>query len=364
LSAVPAGSVHPTSDKEKDTMTTMPDRITGGVDTHLDVHVAAALDHIGGLLGVESFPATAAGYRQLRDWLGGFGAVVLVGVEGTGSYGAGLTRHLLDAGVEVVEVDRPNRQERRRAGKSDPADAIEAARAALSGRAKGKAKSRDGNVEAIRVLRVAKLSARKDRTRALNQLRSLVSTAPEDLRAQLRGLSIFRLVNKVIGFRPAGRTDVVNATKIALRTLARRVVELDGEIAELDALIGPLVEDLAPALLERPGIGPDTASALLVAAGDNPGRLRNERSFAHLCGASPLDASSGKQQRHRLNRSGDRQANAALWRIVMSRLSFDKATQTYLERRTNEGLTKLEAMRCLKRYVAREVFYLLPKQVA
>jgi len=342
----------------------MPDSVTGGVDTHLDVHVAAALDHIGGLLGVESFPADAAGYRRLLAWLASFGTVAVVGVEGTGSYGAGLTRHLLSQGVEVVEVDRPNRQERRRAGKSDPADAIEAARAAASGRAKGKAKTRDGSVEAIRVLRVAKCSARKDRTRALNQLRSLVSTAPDELRAQLRGLSIFRLVRRVAGLRPAGRTDVVNATKIAMRTLARRVVELDAEIAELDALIEPLVAETAPELLARPGVGPDSAGALLVAAGDNPERLRSERSFAHLCGVSPLDASSGKQQRHRLNRGGDRQANAALWRIVMSRLSFDPASQLYLERRTKEGLSKLEAMRCLKRYVAREVFYLLPTQGA
>jgi transposase len=277
----------------------MPDSVTGGVDTHLDVHVAAALDHIGGLLGVESFPADAAGYRRLLAWLAGFGTVGVVGVEGTGSYGAGLTRYLLSASVEVVEVDRPNRQERRRAGKSDPADAIEAARAAASGRAKGKAKTRDGNVEAIRVLRVAKCSARKDRTRALNQLRSLVSTAPDELRAQLRGLSIFRLVHRVAGLRPAGRTDVVNATKIAMRTLARRVQELDAEIAELDALIVPLVAETAPELLARPGVGPDSAGALLVAAGDNPQRLRTERSFAHLCGVSPLDASSGKQQRHR-----------------------------------------------------------------
>ena len=345
-------------------MTTMPDSVTGGVDTHLDVHVAAALNHIGGLLGVESFAADAAGYRCLLTWLASFGTVRVVGVEGTGSYGAGLTRHLLSQGVEVVEVDRPNRQERRRAGKSDPADAIEAARAAASGRAKGKAKTRDGNVEAIRVLRVAKCSARKDRTRALNQLRSLVSTAPDELRAQLRGVTIFRLVHCVAGLRPAGRTDVVNATKIAMRTLVRRVLELDADIAELDALIAPLVAETAPELLARPGVGPDSAGALLVAAGDNPGRLRTERSFAHLCGVSPLDASSGKQQRHRLNRGGDRQANAAVWRIVMSRLSFDPASQLYLERRTKEGLSKLEAMRCLKRYVAREVFYLLPAQGA
>ena len=345
-------------------MTTMPDQITGGVNTHLDVHVAAALDAIGGLLGVESFPADGPGYRRLLAWLQSFGTVVLVGVEGTGSYGAGLTRHLHNNGMRVVEVDRPNRQERRRAGKSDPLDAIEAARAALSGQAKSSPKTRNGSVEAIRVLRVARSSARKDRVRALNQLRSLVSTAPEELRAEFRGLSIFRLVNKAAGLRPNDRTDVVNATKLAMRTLARRVRAIDAETAELDAVLRPLVVATAPDLVTLKGVGPDTAGALVVAAGDNPDRLRNEATFAHLCGVSPLDASSGKQLRHRLNRGGDRQANAALWRIVMTRMSSDPRTQRYVERRCKEGLTKSEAMRCLKRYVAREVFYyLVPLQV-
>jgi transposase len=339
----------------------MPDTITGGVDTHLDVHVAAALDAIGGLLGVESFPADGPGYRRLLAWLQSFGTVALVGVEGTGSYGAGLTRHFHDKGVRVVEVDRPNRQERRRTGKSDPLDAIEAARAAQSGRAKSAPKTRNGSVEAIRVLRVARASARKDRVRALNQLRSLVSTAPEELRRELRGLSIFVLVNKAASLRPNDRTDVVNANKLAMRSLARRVRDIDAEVAEIDAVLRPLVTATAPDLVALYGVGPDTAGALLVAAGDNPDRLRNEATFAHLCGASPLDASSGKQLRHRLNRGGDRQANAALWRIVLVRMSSDPRTRRYVERRCKDGLTKPEAMRCLKRYVAREVFYYLPK---
>ncbi len=340
-------------------MNTLAETITAGVDTHLDVHVAAALNSVGRLLGVESFPTDSAGYRRLLAWLQSLGTVALVGVEGTGSYGAGLTRHLLGKGVRVVEVDRPNRQERRRAGKSDPLDAIEAARAALSGRAKGSPKTRNGSVEAIRVLRVARSSARKDRTRALNELRSLISTAPEELRSELRGLSIFRLVNKAAALRPAGRTDVTNATKLAMRSLARRVRDIDAEVAEIDAVLGPLVAETAPDLLTLNGVGTDSAGALLVAAGDNPDRLRNEATFARLCGVSPLDASSGKQQRHRLNRGGDRQANAALWRIVLVRLRWDPKTQAYVERRCKEGLTKLEAIRCLKRYVAREVFYYL-----
>ena len=204
------------------TMTTMPDGVTGGVDTHLEVNVVAALNSIGGLLGVESFPTTPAGYRRLLTWLHRFGEVERVGVEGSSSYGAGLTRYLLDQGVAVVEVDRPNRQKRRRQGKTDSFDAVSAARAAQSGDATAQAKTQDGNVEAIRVLRVARASARKARTQALNQLRSLISTSPDELRAHLRGLSITAVVDTAAGLRPAGRSDVVGATKLALRTLARR----------------------------------------------------------------------------------------------------------------------------------------------
>jgi len=341
--------------------TNMGTQITGGVDTHLDVHVAAALDAHGALVGTASFATTPTGYHELLSWLASLGEVVLVGVEGTGSYGAGLARYLETVGVAVVEVDRPNRQRRRRAGKSDTHDAISAARAAFAGDALGVPKTRDGNVEAIRVLRLARGSARRDRTRALNQMRALITTAPDELRAQLRGLTIPRLVRAAAGFRPGGRTDVANANRLALKTLARRVLELDDEIETLDELLTPLVAETAPEMLERVGVGTDTAGALLVAAGENTSRIRNERSFARLCGAAPLDASSGKQQRHRLNRGGDRQANSALWRIVITRLSYDPAARRYLQRRCAEGKTKAEAIRCLKRYVARELYTCLPK---
>ena len=343
-------------------MTTMPLRVTGGVDTHLDVHVAAALDHQGGLLGVESFETTPAGYRRLLRWLGAFGEVELVGVEGTGSYGAGLTRHLHADGVRVVEVDRPNRQRRRRRGKSDPQDAITAARAAQSGDAVGQAKTRNGNVEAMRVLRVARSSARKARTQALNQMRSIISTAPEPIRAELRDLNVYRLLEHAAAYRPGQRRDVASLTKLTLRMLARRAQALEAEVAELDAILEPLVVDTAPELVARLGIGTECASALLVAAGDNPERLRNEATFAHLCGASPLDASSGKHERHRLNRGGDRQANSALWKIVITRMVYDPRTRDYIERRVKDGLTKKEAIRCLKRYIAREVYNQLPRQ--
>jgi transposase len=330
--------------------------ITGGVDTHADVHVAAALDPIGGLLGVQEFPATAAGYARLLDWLGGFGTVCLVGIEGTGSYGAGLTRHVTAAGVRVVEVDRSDRQDRRRQGKSDPLDAVSAARAAQSGRARGAPKGRDGTVEAIRALMVAKRSARSERIQTINQARALILTGPGDLRARFAKHTVTALVAETASLRPRPGDVVGYATRIALRELGRRAEFLGSQLERLDELIVPLVTARAPGLLDLYGIGAHTAALLLIAAGDHPERLRSEAAWAHLCAAAPIPASSGKTVRHRLNPGGDRQANHALWRIVFTRMGSDPATRAYAERRTAEGKSKAEIMRCLKRYVAREVY--------
>ena len=333
--------------------------VTGGVDTHLDVHVAAALDHNGGVLGVESFPTTPAGYRDLHDWLVGFGELTRVGVEGTGAYGAGLARFLQRAGVEVIEVDRPNRQERRRHGKSDQLDAVEAARSALGGRCRAVAKTGDGAMEAMRALLVAKRSGRQARVRSLNQIRHLTFTAPDDLRARLQPLPTGQLASATARLRPSG--DVVaSATKLALRTLGRRVLDLDAELAIIDDALGELVADTAPGLLALHGVGVDTAAILLVAAGDNPDRIRSEAAWAHLCGVAPIPASSGKVTRHRLNAGGNRQANHALWRIVITRMSSEPRTRAYVQRRVEEGLTKREIIRVLKRYVARETWRHLP----
>jgi transposase len=330
--------------------------ITGGVDTHAEVHVAAALDPVGGLLGVREFPVTAAGYAGLLGWLGGFGTVALVGVEGTGSYGAGLTRHLAAAGVRVVEVDRSDRQDRRRAGKSDPLDAVSAARAALSGRARGAPKGRDGEVEAIRALMVARRSARAERTQAVNQARALIMTGPEDLRARFARHTAARLVTGLAALRPRPGGAAGYATRVALRELGLRAQFLDAQAGRLDELIIPLVTGRAPGLLALHGVGPDTAALLLIAAGDHPQRLRSEAAWAHLCGVAPIPASSGKITRRRLNPGGNRQANHALWRIVITRMASHPATRAYVERRTAEGLTKKEIIRCLKRYVARQVY--------
>ena len=331
--------------------------VTGGVDTHLDVHVAAAVDGNGGVLGVESFATTTVGFAELCDWFAGFGPLARVGVEGTGAYGAGVARHLRSRGVEVIEVDRPNRQLRRRAGKSDTIDAIEAARAALSGRASGIAKTADGDVEAIRALLVARRSGRNVRIKYLNQIRHLGFTAPDDLREQLRGVHRDHLARTAAALRPtAGSDTVMYATKLAIATLGRRVLALEADTRRLDQLLDQLVRRTAPTLVEVYGVGIHTAAILLAAAGDNPHRLTSEAAFAHLCGVAPIPASSGKTNRYRLNPGGNRQANHALWRIVFTRMSSDERTRKYVARRLGEGRTTKEIMRILKRYVAREIY--------
>jgi len=341
-------------------MTTATGFVTGGVDTHGQTHHAAVLDAVGRQLGDREFPATPAGYRALLAWLGEQGRLERVGVEGTGAYGAALARHLRAQGVAVVEVDRPDRKARRAKGKSDPLDAYAAARAALSGTATGAPKSRDGCVEAIRTLRVARSGAVKARSQAINQLKSLLITAPAQLREQLRHLSTTALLATCARLRPTDElADPEQATKTALRRLARRHQHLSEEITDADRELSNLVAATAPKLLAAFGVGVEVAGQLLTSAGDNPDRLRSEAAFAHLCGVAPIPASSGRTDRHRLNRGGDRAANNALYIIVLVRLRYDPRTREYMQRRTKQGLSKAEIIRCLKRYVAREVFHML-----
>jgi transposase len=335
-------------------------RVIVGVDTHKDVHVASAKDEVGRSLGRMTIPASEAGYRALLAWSRGLGPVQAFGVEGTGCYGAGLARHLRREGEVVVEVIRPNRQTRRRHGKSDPADADAAASAVISGEANGVPKSGDGVVEMIRVLRVARTTAIRSRTQAVNALHGLVVTAPRELRETLQVLSGPRLVRTCAAFRPGVLVDPAQATKMALRSLGIRSLALQREVKELDRELERLTHEACPDLLGVYGTGADTAGALLLAAGDNPERLRSEAAFAKLCGVSPVEASSGKVTRHRLNRGGDRHANSALHRIVMVRLRWrHQATIDYVMRRTAEGKSKREIVRCLKRYVAREIYGVL-----
>jgi transposase len=331
--------------------------VFGGVDTHGRTHHAAAIDGAGRLLGDAEFAATSAGYAALLAWLTASGRVVKIGVEGTGTYGAGLARHLAAQGVTVIEVDRPDRKTRRRQGKSDPIDAVAAARAVLAGTATGAPKTRTGPVEAIRALRVARRGAVKARTAALNQAHGLLVSAPEAQRAELAGLTTTALIARCAGFRidPARLLEPVMATRAALRAIARRVQALEEEIALADARLRPAVTSVAPRTAALFGAGPDVAGQLLATAGDNPERLRSEAALAHLTGISPLPASSGRTDRHRLNRGGDRAANSAIHRIVLCRMRHHEATRAYVARRTAQGLSKKEIMRCLKRYVVREV---------
>ena len=339
-------------------MTLIERRVTGGVDTHDDVHVAAVLDSATGRqLGTQSFATTAAGYTGLVCWMQDLGGVDCVGIESTGSWGAGLARHLTATGIDIVEVDRPDRKARRHDGKSDPTDAIAAARAALSGRATAIPKTHDGTVEAIRTLEIVYHAATLDRTRAINQFKALIVTAPDGLRQRLRdGLSLTEQLGKARRFADNHPDPIELQTRYALRELARRIGFLNDQTERIESRMADLVAVHAPALLGLFGVGPHAAAQLLIAAGDNPQRLRSEAAFAKLCGVCPLPASSGKTNRHRLNRGGDRRANNALFTIVLVRMRYDHDTRAYVERRTTEGKTRREIMRCLKRFVAREVY--------
>jgi transposase len=330
-----------------------------GVDTHKDEHVAVVVDKLGVRIGQRNLPTTNVGYVSLERWASGLGEIDAFGVEGTGSYGAGLARFLRGQGHKVIEVNRPDRSTRRRLGKSDPTDAEMAARAVLAGVARNRPKSGVDEVEMIRMLKSTKDSAMKGRTQAINQMKAFTVTAPVELRAVLRGLTTNQLVARCARWRHGQLGTPTAAAKYALQSLARRHIQLTREIEALDAQLARLTAAFAPALMESFGIGPDTAAALLVTAGSNPERLKSEAAFAALCGVSPVPASSGKTNRYRLNRGGDRQANAALYRVVIVRLRYDDRTRIYFQRRMEEGKTKTEVIRCLKRYVAREVFTIL-----
>jgi transposase len=335
--------------------------VFGGVDTHKRTHTAVALDANGVELGTAGFAATAAGYRRLHAFLDGFGPIEKVGIEGTSSYGAGISDYLSARGVAVREVNVADHAGRRRAGKNDPIDALAAARAVLSGTAAAHPKGADGPVAALRALHLARRSAVEARTDTIRQIKAMATTAPESVRAPLRELDNRKLLAALEAWTcPDPRLDQVpDATRLALKALAERARFLETQTAALDENIKTLLPQINPALLAIKGVGPDTAARLLITAGQHPERIHSEAAFAKLCGAAPLEASSGETTRHRLNRGGDRQANAALWLIVRCRMSYDKRTKTYIDQRTQQGKNKKEIMRCLKRYVAREIYHAL-----
>lgn len=337
----------------------LPVEVILGVDTHRDTHAVVLVDLLGRLVDVETFPTSRAGTRALITWARQRGTVKRAGVEGTGSFGAGLTRALRLEGIEVVEVTRAARVGGRHRGKNDTRDAEAAARSVLSGQATAEPKGRDGIVESIRVLRNTRASAVKARTQAILHIKNLIVTAPDELREQLTGLTNKQLVTRCARMHRSSRRDSLATTKQALRSLARRHRLLDEEIAELDASLADLTAKAAPRLLAEPGIGPEIAARLLLVAGDNPTRLRNDAALAALCGASPIEASSGKTIRYRLNRGGDRQGNSALWLIANNRMLHHPQTRGYVDRRTTEGKTTKEIRRCLMRHIARGIYPLL-----
>lgn len=343
-------------------MSTMPDgalEVILGVDTHELEHVAAVIDGRGRLLGTGAFPANRAGFVELLAWTRSWGRVGQAGVEGTGSFGVNLTRFLVEQGLDVVEVTRPNRRSRRHLGKSDPLDAEVAARAVLSGEATAVPKSREGIVESIRVLHVARRSAIKARTQTGQQIRSLIITAPSEIHDELASLRLDEQINRCRRFRVGTSRITLAATKRALRTLATRWAALDHEVRELDRDLNALTRMAAPRLLAQPGIGTETAARLLILASDNPERLRSDAALAALCGASPVEASSGKTKRHRVNHGGDRQGNNALWTIANNRLIHHPETRAYATRRTAQGLSRKEILRCIMRALARRLYPLL-----
>lgn len=338
--------------------------IVVGIDTHADQHTAAAVNALGQIVATIEIPTTREGFKGLLRWAQRLGRFERAGVEGCGSYGAGLARFLIEAGVEVIEVDRPNRQRRRRRGKSDLTDAESAARSVLAGEATTVPKDTSGRVESVRLLHLTRRSAVKAKTQAGNQMRDIILTAPESLRSQLRNLTTRVRVRTCAKWRPGPVTDPASAARRCLRDLARRWLALHDEIAQLETDLKRILNELVPNLLAESGVGIDVAAKLVIAAGENPQRLRTEAAFSALCGASPVEASSGKHTSHRLSRGGNRQANNALHTVVMHRTRTCDETKTYIAKRRADGKTDRAIRRCLKRALARRFHRIILNDLA
>ena len=331
-------------------------RVVVGVDTHKYVHVAVAIDELGTVLDARSFSADSGGYTQLLDWAASLGGRLTFAIEGTGSYGAGLTSAVRRRDIGAIEVMRTDRRDRRLRGKSDTLDAENAARAVLAGNATAIPKSADGVVEMIRQVKGAKDIAVKARTSAMISLKQVIVTAPPELREELQPLSKMALIHRCAALRPGPITTITASAKHTMRAIARRWQALNEEITAHEKILAELTQQAAPDLAAAFAVGPDTAAEMLIVAGDNPDRIRSEPAFARLCGVAPIPASSGLTTRHRLNRGGHRQANAALYRVVIVRMQHHEPTRAYVARRITEGKTKSEIIRCLKRHLARELW--------
>jgi transposase len=336
-----------------------------GVDTHRDEHVLAVVSApAGAVVARRAIGASGRGYREAFR----FAEQLAVGrrawaIEGSGSYGAGLARSLSEHGEAVLEISRTPRTERRLAGKDDSLDAVRIARAALASETLALPRSGERR-EALRLLLIARRSAVDVRREALVQLRSVIVTAPESLRNELRTLPLGKLLDRCSRLRrSAGSTPAELAVRLVLRSLARRVQAATLEAAELEREIHAHVRALAPALLDEPGVGPIVAAQLII-AWSHPGRLRSEACFARLAGVAPIPASSGHTQRHRLSRGGDRQLNRALHTIILHRRQHDPTTRDYIAKKLSEGKSRRDATRLLKRYLARHLYRLLEQQPA
>ncbi|MBW4445002.1 MAG: transposase [Plectolyngbya sp. WJT66-NPBG17] len=321
-----------------------------GVDMHKDTHAAVAINGLGARLGDQIVPATPAGYEQLLEWAKTFGSIVAFGVEGTGSYGKGLTQFLRRQGLKVIEVSRPCRRgQQRLQGKDDLLAAEDAARQVLAGLATAIPKSDEGAVEMIRILKAARDTAVKAQTQVMVALKAMIITADAELRAELEPLSTSQLVKACQQLEVRTLDTPMAAMRYALVAMANRWSQLHAEIEAHTQHLTKLTQAAAPELVQAFGIGTDTAAEMLITFGDNAERVHSEAAFAKMCGVCPIPASSGKTQRHRLNRGGNRQANAALFRVVIVRLRWHQPTQDYVARRTAQGLSKREIIRCLKR---------------
>lgn len=330
-----------------------------GVDTHLDSHIGVVIDRVGKLLGHISVSANPSGYKDLVQWCRSFGDLQRAGVEGPGTYGAGLARYLAAEGIVVLEINRPDRSMRRFQGKSDPTDAESAARTVLSGVDCAIPKSQSGPAEAMRIISVARRSTVKARTQAINQIRAMLVSAPDEIRSKLWKSNATECAKGCSRIRSLGESSWLKTLATTLRLLAKRWLYLTEELKSLDKELEYLTAKVAKRVRNEFGVGPQTAATLLSVAGDNPERLRSEAALASLCGVNPLEASSGKRVRHRLNRGGNRSANNALWTIAMVRMRSDPRTQAYVDRRTAEGKSVKEIHRCLKRYIVRELYPLI-----
>lgn len=330
-----------------------------GVDTHQRTHHAAIVAADGRPLADREFPATSSGYRQLWQWATTFGRITHAGVESSASYGAGLTRLLQAEDVHVIDVNNPDLTRRYAHGKTDQLDAYAAAMAVLTGRADAVAKDTRGVVESVRMLYLARSSAIDEATRVGNQIRDLCTTAPADLADEARAATTTAKRQRFLEALPAPGPDLSAPAAAFIRagqSLVARHRAAHREVASLTRELHNLLDKVVPTVLSRPHIGPVTAAQLVITVGENADRMRTEATFAKLVGVAPLPASSGKTSRHRLNRGGDRRANSALHMIIVGRMKKHPPTRAYVERRSAEHMTKKDIIRCLKRYLAREVF--------